>query len=238
VRRRKKPAYAGFFLLQTYYVPCGPLFTTCHDDFPEADYLVLGEAELTLPLFLSDLARGTLRRTYADQGRPELRTTPISLWELIDLRQYAAMNIQYSRGCPFNCEFCDITSLFGRRPRSKGREQVIAELESLHARGWRGEVFFVNDNFIGDKGKLKREILPAISAWMEEKGWPFSFYTEASIDLADDADLMAGMVRAGFEEVFIGIETPHDDGHTESGKLRNRNRDLLGSVRRIQQAGL
>lgn len=216
----------------------GPLFTACHDDFPEVDHLVLGEAELTLPPFLEDLRSGVPRRIYADRRRADLKTTPIPLWALIDVGQYAAMNIQYSRGCPFDCEFCDITALFGRRPRSKAREQVIAELESLYTQGWRGAVFFVDDNFIGDKGKLKREVIPAISAWMEEKEYPFYFYTEASIDLADDAVLMDQMVKAGFEEVFIGIETPHDEGHVESGKLQNKNRDLLDCVRRIQQAGL
>ena len=148
------------------------------------------------------------------------------------------MNLQYSRGCPFDCEFCDITALFGRKPRSKNPEQVIAELESLNTRGWRGAVFFVDDNFISDKGKLKREVLPAMMDWMEGKGRPFYFYTEASIDLADDDDLMKQMVLAGFEEVFIGIETPHEEGHSESGKVQNRNRDLLACVRRIQQAGL
>jgi radical SAM superfamily enzyme YgiQ (UPF0313 family) len=216
----------------------GPLFTTCHDDFPEVDHLVLGEAELTLPPFLEDLRNGVPRRMYATRRRADLQTTLLPLWELIDVRQYAAMNIQYSRGCPFDCEFCDITVLFGRRPRSKTSGQVIAELDSLYAEGWRGAVFFVDDNFIGDKGKLKREVLPAMTGWMEEKGYPFYFYTEASINLADDAGLMAQMVSAGFEEVFIGIETPHDEGLAESGKIQNKGRDLLECVRRIQQAGL
>jgi len=216
----------------------GPLFTACHEDFPEVDHLVLGEAELTLPPFLADLLRGEPRHLYADERRAELRTTPIPLWELADVGQYAAMNIQYSRGCPFDCEFCDITGLFGRTPRTKELVQLIAELESLYARGWRGAIFFVDDNFIGDRGKLKREVLPAMIDWMERKGRPFYFYTEASIDLADDGRLMELMVRAGFEEVFIGIETPHEDGLAESGKVQNRNRDLLASVKRIQRAGL
>jgi radical SAM superfamily enzyme YgiQ (UPF0313 family) len=148
------------------------------------------------------------------------------------------MNIQYCRGCPFDCEFCDITALFGRRPRSKVLDQLIAELDSLYLLGWRGAVFLVDDNFIGDKGKLKREVLPAIIGWMKEKKHPFYFYTEASIDLADDPGLMELMVRAGFEEVFIGIETPYEESHAESGKLQNRNRDLLASVKCIQRAGL
>jgi len=216
----------------------GPLFTACHDDFPEVDHLVLGEAELTLPPFLADLLKGEARHLYAVDQWADLKNTPVPLWDLIDFRDYAAMNIQYCRGCPFDCEFCDITALFGRKPRSKGLPQLLVELESLYARGWRGAVFFVDDNFIGDKGKLKREVLPAIIDWMEERGRPFYFYTEASIDLADDPRLMELMVRAGFEEVFIGIETPCEESSAESGKVQNRNRDLLASVKRIQRAGL
>jgi len=216
----------------------GPLFTACHEDLPDVDHLVLGEAELTLPPFLADVLRGEPRHLYADEQWANLADTPIPLWGLIDVGNYAAMNIQYCRGCPFDCEFCDITALFGRKPRSKTREQLIAELESLYVRGWRGAIFFVDDNFIGDKGKLKREILPAIIDWMERKGRPFYFYTEASIDLADDPQLMELMVRAGFEEVFIGIETTNEESHAESGKMQNKNRDLLASVKFIQRSGL
>jgi len=216
----------------------GPLFTACHEDFPEVDHLVLGEAELTLPPFLSDLCNGRARHLYEDGQWADLTDTPVPLWDLVDVRNYAAMNIQYCRGCPFDCEFCDITTLFGRRPRSKSLEQLIAELDNLYFRGWRGAIFFVDDNFIGDKEKLKREVLPAMIDWMDRKEHPFYFYTEASINLADDARLMELMVRAGFEEVFIGIETPYEESHTESGKMQNRNRDLLASVRGIQRAGL
>ncbi|RII28858.1 MAG: B12-binding domain-containing radical SAM protein [Geobacter sp.] len=216
----------------------GPLFTTCHEDFPAVDHLVLGEAELTLPPFLADLQRDEPRHLYADEERADLRTTPMPLWDLIDVGNYAAMNIQYSRGCPFDCEFCDITALLGHKPRTKGLAQLIAELDSLHARGWRGAIFFVDDNFIGDRRKLTQDVLPALIGWMENNGYPFYFYTEASIDLADDDPLMSLMVRAGFEEVFIGIETPNDEGLAEIGKRQNRNRDLLASVKHIQQAGL
>ena len=216
----------------------GPHFTACHEDHPEVDHLVLGEAELTLPPFLADLREGGARHIYADDRWADLTNTPIPLWDLIEVRDYAAMNIQYCRGCPFDCEFCDITALFGRKPRSKTQEQLIAELEGLYIRGWRGAIFFVDDNFIGDKGKLKRAVLPAIIDWMEQKEYPFYFYTEASIDLADDPRLMDLMVRAGFEEVFIGIETPYEESHAESGKVQNRNRDLLASVKCIQRAGL
>jgi radical SAM superfamily enzyme YgiQ (UPF0313 family) len=216
----------------------GPLFTTSPADFDEVDHLVLNEAEITLPPFLEDLQRGQARHIYSSDGRAELKHTPIPLWELIDAKKYAAMNIQYSRGCPFDCEFCDITALFGRKPRTKTREQLLAELESLYATGWRGGIFFVDDNFIGDRKKLKNEILPSLIQWMKRRGHPFSFVTEASIDLADDGELMELMVNAGFEEVFIGIESPSEEGLHESGKVQNRNRDLLDCVKRIQKSGL
>lgn len=224
--------------LQVKIVGGGPFFTSYRDDFPEVDHLVLGEAECTLPPFLEDLSDGNARRVYSEDFKADLRETPVPVWDLINFKNYAAMNIQYSRGCPFDCEFCDITNLFGRKPRSKTGEQLIAELDELYHKGWRGAVFFVDDNFIGDRVKLKRAILPALLNWMEGKGYPFYFYTEASIDLADDDRLMALMVSAGFEEVFIGIETPQEEGHVESGKAQNRNRNLLDSVRHIQQAGL
>jgi len=216
----------------------GPLFTTGFDDFPEVDHLVLGEAEFTLTPFLEDLKQGKPRHIYADERRSDMKNIPIPLWELIDVREYAAMNIQYSRGCPFDCEFCDITQLFGRKLRSKTTRQIIAELDSLHMMGWRGAVFFVDDNFIGEKARLKRELLPAIRDWMEDNKRPFYFYTEASIELADDLRLMELMVKAGFEEVFIGIETPSEEGLHESGKTQNRNRDMIASVKRIQRAGM
>jgi radical SAM superfamily enzyme YgiQ (UPF0313 family) len=216
----------------------GPLFTTSPDEFDEVDHLVLNEAEITLPPFLEDLQRGQARHIYTSERRAELKDTPIPLWELIDTKKYAAMNIQYSRGCPFDCEFCDITALFGRVPRTKTTERLLDELESLYVGGWRGGVFIVDDNFIGDKKKLKNDILPALLQWMERRGHPFNFITEASINLADDGELMEMMVTAGFEEVFIGIETPSEEGHHESGKEQNKNRDLLDCVKRIQKSGL
>ncbi|HWI41073.1 MAG TPA: B12-binding domain-containing radical SAM protein [Verrucomicrobiae bacterium] len=216
----------------------GPLFTACHDEFPQVDHLVLDEAEATLPRFLADLEAGRPQSMYRAQQRPDLSLTPLPLWELVDMRKYVSMNIQYSRGCPFDCEFCDITQLFGRRPRTKTRQQVLDELEALHGRGWRAGVFFVDDNFIADKEKLKREILPAMIAWMRERRNPFYFYTEASINLADDPELMALMVQAGFREVFIGIESPEEESLHEAGKVQNRGRNMLDSVRTMQRAGL
>ena len=216
----------------------GPLFTTAPADFEEADHLVLGEAEITLPPFIEDIKNGDPRHVYATEEFAEVCETPLPLWELIDTDKYSAMNIQYSRGCPFDCEFCDITQLFGRKPRTKTVAHLIAELEALYNLGWRGSIFFVDDNFIGDKGKLKSEVLPTIIEWLKSRKYPFSFFTEASIDLADDSQLMQLMVLAGFEEVFIGIETPHAAGLSESGKVQNRNRDMIASIKRIQQAGM
>ncbi|HEY3307101.1 MAG TPA: B12-binding domain-containing radical SAM protein [Desulfuromonadaceae bacterium] len=216
----------------------GPLFTTAPADFDDADHLVLGEAEITLPSFIEDVQNDSARHLYTTQEFAEVCETPLPLWELIDTGKYSAMNIQYSRGCPFDCEFCDITQLFGRRPRTKTIAHLIAELEALYVLGWRGSVFFVDDNFIGDKGKLKSEVLPAMIEWLERRKYPFSFFTEVSIDLADDRQLMQLMVLAGFEEVFIGIETPHTAGLSESGKIQNKNRDMIASVKRIQQAGM
>ncbi len=216
----------------------GPLFTAAPAEFDSADHLVLGEAEVTLPRFLHDLDRGKPEHSYVSDRWAEVRETPIPLWKLINPAKYAAMNIQYSRGCPFDCEFCDITQLFGRKPRTKTTRQLTAELDALYAWGWRDGIFFVDDNFIGDKRKLKNETLPAVLAWMEQHKHPFAFFTEVSIDLADDPELMELMVRTGFEEVFIGIESPNEECLNETGKVQNKNRNLLESVKKIQHAGL
>ncbi len=216
----------------------GPLFTTQHEAFPDVDHLVLGEAEHALPLFLEDLEKGRAKRIYQAAGFPELTQTPAPLWDLINLKKYATMDIQYSRGCPYHCDFCDVVQLFGHQVRTKTKEQILAELESLYVRGWRGNVFFVDDNFIGNKKKLKREILPAIIAWVEEHDHPFSFITETSINLSDDEELMQMLVRAGFEAVFVGIETVNEESLEECHKSQNRNRDLVHCVQKIQQSGL
>lgn len=216
----------------------GPLFTAWHDKYPQVDHLVLNEAERTLPAFLDDLRSGSARHIYKTDSWADMQTTPIPRWDLINKRKYASMNIQYSRGCPFNCEFCDIVSLYGHEPRLKGKEQIIAELEALYDWGWRGNVFFVDDNFIGNKQILKKEILPRIIDWMKERSYPFSFFTEASINLSDDDELIRLMVEAGFNMVFIGIETPNEDSLAECGKHQNRNRDLLSCVKKLHRSGL
>ena len=215
----------------------GPLFTVEPCAFDEVDILVLNEAEATLPPFLEDLARGRAKHIYRSSGFPDLEGTPIPLWELLDLGRYATMNVQFSRGCPYDCDFCNVTALLGHRPRTKTAAQVILELDSLYALGWRGGVFFVDDNFIGHKRRLKTELLPALIEWKRDKrGFPFS--TEISINLADDPELIQMMVEAGFSSVFIGIETPSEDSLAECSKKQNLNRDLVEDVKRIQRAGL
>jgi radical SAM superfamily enzyme YgiQ (UPF0313 family) len=216
----------------------GPLFSSEHADFAGVDHFILNEAEITLPEFLHDLAAGRPRHLYTTTGLPDLSATPVPMWELADLRRYGSMCLQYSRGCPFDCEFCDITAKFGHRSRTKSAAQVLAELDALAAAGWRGPVFFVDDNFIGNKRKLREELLPALTAWQRNHRHRFTFYTEASINLADDEALTRAIVAAGFDAVFIGIETPDDAGLAECNKRQNRGRDMLADIRRLQRAGL
>ncbi len=215
----------------------GPLFTAWPNAFEQVDHLVLDEAEVTLPAFIADLADGCPKRIYNADGYPDIHQSPIPLWDLIDARRYASMNIQYSRGCPFNCEFCNITALFGRTPRTKTPRQVIAELDAIYQTGWRGNIFFVDDNFIGNKGALKKQLLPALIQWRQDKKGCV-FFTEASINLADDPELMDMMAAAGFDSVFIGIETPDANSLAECCKTHNTNRDLLEDVKTIHRSGL
>jgi radical SAM superfamily enzyme YgiQ (UPF0313 family) len=215
----------------------GPLFTIEHEQFEDVDHFVLNEAELTLPPFLEDLRNGTPKHVYETTEFADVETTPAPSWELADLDSYATMEVQYSRGCPFSCDFCNVTALFGHRPRTKSAAQVVAELDGLYAHGWRGGVFFVDDNLIGNRKHLKAELLPALIQWRADKvGVPFS--TEVSINLADDEDLLRMMVEAGFNTVFVGIETPEEASLTECSKKQNTNRDLIEDVRRIQRAGM
>ena len=216
----------------------GPLFTTGYEEFDEVDHFVLNEAEITLPLFLDDLRRGRARRIYTSDKWPDVTTTPVPLWELIDMKKYSSMSVQYSRGCPFDCEFCDIVVLNGHTPRTKDKDQLLKEFDELYDRGWRSSVFIVDDNFIGNKRKLKAEILPAIIEWMKKKKKPFQLFTEASINLSDDEQLVRLMVEANFNMVFVGIETPNEDSLTECSKMQNRNRDMVASVRKLQNYGL
>jgi radical SAM superfamily enzyme YgiQ (UPF0313 family) len=215
----------------------GPLFTAESDAFKEVDHFVLDEAELTLPCFLEDLKNGRPEKIYKAAGFCDLHHTPIPSWGLIRMKEYASMSIQFSRGCPFNCDFCSVTALFGHRPRLKTSQQVLAELDSIYAAGWRGNIFFVDDNFIGNKQYLKTRLLPALIEWRRDKKGCV-FYTEASINLADDPELLDLMVKAGFDSVFIGIESTDEDSLTECRKNQNKNRDLLQNVKIIQHSGL
>ena len=215
----------------------GPLFTMEHEQFPDVDHFVLNEAEETLAPFVRDLLAGQARRVYSSDEFPDIRQTPVPLWRLANLKHYDTISIQFSRGCPFNCDFCNITALLGHRPRTKTAAQIIGELDSLYELGWHKSIFFVDDNFIGNKKQIKSEVLPALIEWRKGKiGMPFS--TEATINLADDPELLRLMVDAGFDTVFVGIETPNEDSLTECSKNQNKGRDLVESVKQLQRAGL
>ncbi len=225
-------------ILKKKVVAGGPHFTANYEDYNNVDYLVLKEAEITLPQFIDDLRSGKAKHIYTTDQWADLFTTPMPLWDLVSLNDYSSMNLQYSRGCPYDCEFCDITVLYGRKPRTKTKHQILAELDLLYSSGWRGPVFFVDDNFIGNKVKLKKEILPAIVEWNERHHYPFYLNTEVSINLADDEKLIQLMVQAGFEAVFIGIESPNEESLIECNKNQNRNRDLISSIKKIQRSGM
>ena len=215
----------------------GPLFADEYKAFEDVDHFVLNEAELTLPSFVRDLEDACPQRVYQTSEFADLGQTPPPLWHLIDMKRYAAMSIQFSRGCPFNCDFCNITALLGHRPRHKTAAQIITELDGLYGLGWRGNIFFVDDNFISNKKYLQNELLPALIEWQKDKK-SIRFNTEASVNLADDRSLMKMMVAAGFDSVFIGIETPAEEGLAECNKKQNKGRNLVESVRRIHRTGL
>jgi radical SAM superfamily enzyme YgiQ (UPF0313 family) len=215
----------------------GPIASSV-DLHHHADYVVIGEAEDVMPQLVVELENGgSSQGVYRAAALPHLDRTPQPDLSLINPRHYSTMAVQYSRGCPFKCEFCDIIEIYGRIPRTKSVDQMIAELEQLHANKWRGPVFFVDDNFIGNKRNVK-QMLPAISEWNQRKGRPFRFFTEASINMADDDELLRLMREAGFISVFIGIETPDEASLKEAQKLQNTRRDMLDSVRHIQSYGI
>ncbi len=216
----------------------GPLFNGAAEEYlPLVDHLVLNEAELTLPEFLQDLALGKAGKVYRSSGFPPLSATPVPRWDLIEIRDYASLMVQYSRGCPYDCDFCDITAMYGRVPRLKGTEQFLDELQAIYDRGWRGSVFVVDDNFIGNRAAVKK-MLPRVIEWMKARDHPFLFFTEASINIADDETLIHLMVEAGFRQVFIGLETPNEDSLRECSKDQNRRRDLTAAIRKLQASGL
>lgn len=214
----------------------GPYVTTTVEKLPEADHLFLGEAETTLPQFIADLERGEAKPTYKAVERPPLSATPPAHFHLANMKRYSAMSVQYSRGCPFSCEFCDIIEIYGRVPRTKSNQQMLAEFDLLYKLNWRGTVFIVDDNFIGNK-KNVRQLLPELAQWQKSHGYPFSLITESSLNLADDEALLANMRDAGFRRVFIGIETPVEESLHEAQKSQNRG-NLLDSVKKIQSFGM
>ena len=222
----KKPVIAG-----------GPLFTTGHKAFPAIQHFVLGEAEDLLPQLVADMQAGTVRPQYSAEERPAMTQVPAPRWDLLDPKHYVTMAVQFSRGCPYDCEFCDIIIMNGRVPRTKTPAQLIAELEGLRLRGWKDMVFIVDDNFIGDKPRTK-VLLREMIAWRERVQAEMGFFTEASVNLADDPELLELMVKAGFKKVFVGIETPSPESLAECHKLQNKNRDLVQSVQTIQRAGM
>ena len=216
----------------------GPMFTMTYESYIDRiDHFVLNEAEITLPEFLNDLKNGNAKQIYTSKEFADIKDSPLPLWNLINLKKYAHMSIQYSRGCPFECDFCNVTSLFGRKVRCKTSTQIITELNGIYENGYRGPIFFVDDNFIGIITSLKRDLLPVLINW--RKYHPgISFYTEVSINIADDTELMEMMRLAGFNQVFIGIETPNNEGLAESNKAQNHNRDLIRDIKKIQRHGL
>lgn len=215
----------------------GPYITTSTEDLPQADHLVLGEAESIMPELVRDLECGNARRLYQATERPALSTAPIPDFGLANLNRYSAMSVQYSRGCPFQCEFCDIIEIYGRIPRTKSNDQVLAEFDALRDVGWTGTVFVVDDNFIGNKRNVKK-LVPALAEWQARHNYPFELITEASVNLAEDDELLDGMRQAGFRRVFLGIETPVEASLKEAQKGQNLRRSLLDSVNKIQSYGM
>ena len=221
----------------TKIVVGGPFVTTTLEPLAGADHVVLGEAEETLPSLIRDLECGEAKPVYNAPARPSMALTPIPDFKLADMRRYSAMSVQYSRGCPFNCEFCDIIEIYGRVPRTKSDEQMLVELDALRNTGWRGTVFIVDDNFIGNKKNVKK-FLPHLAEWQGRHGHPFTFITEASVNLAEDAQLLDWMRQSGFNRAFLGIETPVEASLKEAQKGQNTRHDLLDSVKTIQSYGI
>jgi radical SAM superfamily enzyme YgiQ (UPF0313 family) len=229
IRRAKnlgKPVVAG-----------GPLLTHEYERFPEIDHLILNEAEITLPLFLEDLEKGEPKRVYSTQEFADVHETPIPLWHLAKMEKYASGIIQYSRGCPFMCDFCDVTSLFGRRPRTKTADQIIKELDSIPNLERFGSLFFADDNLIGNKKEVKNDLLPKLKEWQDSRKQKMWFSTQLTITLSDDEEMLDKMLEAGFGTVFIGLETPDEDTLALCRKKQNTKRNLVDNVKYLQKKG-
>ncbi|TCO07273.1 B12-binding domain-containing radical SAM protein [Natronoflexus pectinivorans] len=224
--------------LGTKMVAGGPLFTQEYENYPQINHFVLNEAEITLPLFLDDLSNNCASKVYKTDKFADLSLTPVPDYHLLEMKKYVFMNIQVSRGCPYSCDFCEITSLLGHKVRMKSPNQIINELEELFRLNWRGSVSIVDDNFIGNKKEIKTSLLPLMKRWMQVHKHPFVFNIQSSINLADDIELMSLMVETGFTSTFIGIETPDEESLRACNKVQNKNRNLLNCIKAIQQSGL
>ena len=214
----------------------GPLWAKDTADYG-ADYVIVGEAENLLPDFVRDFERDCPQPVYSSAVWPDLGHTPRPDFDLIRLKNYSSMLLQFSRGCPFNCEFCDIIEIFGRKSRCKSNDQFMSEIDLLYGKGWRGSVFIVDDNFIGNKS-IVRKLLPHLIDWQKKNRYPFNFFTEASVNLAREDDMIEQMVEAGFRKVFLGIETPVQESLKQTQKMQNTTMDLVEAVRKIQRAGM
>jgi radical SAM superfamily enzyme YgiQ (UPF0313 family) len=215
----------------------GPDATSSPHLYSDASHLVLGEAEVTLPAFLADFAAGSAKKIYQDERKADVQTSPTPRFDLLKFDRYNHIGIQWCRGCPFSCEFCDIIELFGKVPRAKSDKQILAELQKLYDLGYRGHIDLVDDNFIGNK-KLVKAFLPTLKAWLEERKWPFEFTTEASINLADDPVLMKAMQEVGFFAIFVGIESPDEATLVAMQKRQNTHRSIAESIHKIYAHGM
>ena len=217
----------------------GPYASSLPDEVKAfgADFLILGEGEITLPLFVEALARGETSGRFTTDEKPDVTTTPIPRFDLLELDAYDNMSVQFSRGCPFQCEFCDIIILYGRKPRTKTPTQFLAELQALYDLGWRRSIFLVDDNFIGNKRNGK-QLLRELKTWMIEHDHPFFLNTEASVDLAQDDEMLELMADCNFNAVFLGIETPDTDSLAVTKKFQNTRDPLSESVQKIMRYGL
>jgi len=223
---------------KTKIVAGGPLFTQEYKKYPEIDHFILNEAEITLPPFLRDIDNGdTPERIYKTDEYADMTASPVPDYHLLNKKEYAFMSLQVSRGCPFACDFCEITSLLGHKVRMKETHQVINELEAIYNLNWRGPVSVVDDNFIGNKKIIKNDLLPAMKKWMQDHKYPFTFNIQSSINLSDDEELMKLMNETGFNSAFIGIETPDEISLHHCNKVQNENRNLLQCVNKMQKSG-
>lgn len=223
----------------TRIIAGGPLFAEWErGHLKDIDHVVIGEAEAALPILIRDLQHGTAEKIYQSPAFPDIRSTPIPLWSLVDMDYYSLMAIQFTRGCPFDCEFCNVVAINGHRPRVKDKTQILSELDALYSHGWRGHVFVCDDNLLGNSHKIRAKILPIIIDWMQAHDYPFNLTAAVSVDLADDEEILDLMVKAGFDRVTIGVESVNEESLKECNKLQNRGRDLLAAVRKIQNRGL